>query len=222
MKTAIMKLAEITPAEYNPRKRLEPGDKEYEALKNSLERFGVAEPLVVNETTGKLVSGHQRLNVLLEMGMEEVEVVLVELDEEQEKLLNIAMNKIEGDWDYKKLEALFSEISAADIKFTGFSEGELQNLFEDSGGDPDFGDDESEEDGDGAEEEDGGDDGDDQEGEEPEEKQPPQRDFNIFLSFPTKEQAEKWLKDRGVDLEFTGTARNITIRMEGLDYGAGN
>lgn len=128
MKTAIMKLAEITPAEYNPRKRLEPGDKEYEALKNSLERFGVAEPLVVNETTGKLVSGHQRLNVLLEMGVEEVEVVLVELDEEQEKLLNIAMNKIEGDWDYKKLEALFSEISAADIKFTGFSEGELQNL----------------------------------------------------------------------------------------------
>ena len=102
------------------------------------------------------------------------------------------------------------------------SEGELQNLFEDSGGDPDFGDDESEEDGDGAEEEDGGDDGDDQEGEEPEEKQPPQRDFNIFLSFPTKEQAEKGLKGRGVDLEFTGTARNITIRMEGLDYGAGN
>ena len=223
MKTAIKKLAEITPAEYNPRKRLEPGDKEYEALKNSLERFGVAEPLVVNETTGKLVSGHQRLNVLLEMGVEEVEVVLVELDEEQEKLLNIAMNKIEGDWDYEKLEALFSEISAADIKFTGFSEEELQNLFENDGdGDPDFGDDESEEEDDSSEKDGGDDDGGDQEGEEPEEKQPPQRDFNIFLSFPTKEQAEKWLKDRGVDLEFTGTARNITIRMEGLDYGAGN
>lgn len=216
MKTAIMKLAEITPAEYNPRKRLEPGDKEYDALKNSLERFGVAEPLVVNERTGKLVSGHQRLNVLLEMGVGEVEVVLVELDEEQEKLLNIAMNKIEGDWDYKKLEALFSEISAEDIKFTGFSEEEVQNLFDDGGGDPDFGDDESEEDGD-AEEED-----DDQEREEPAEKEPPQRDFTIFLSFPAKEKAEKWLKDRGVDLEFEGTARNITIRMEGLDYGAGN
>ena len=102
MKTATMKLSEITPAEYNPRKKLKPGDTEYEALKNSLERFGVAEPLIVNETTGKLVSGHQRLNVLLEMGTEEVEVVLVQLDEEQEKLLNIAMNKIEGDWDYGK------------------------------------------------------------------------------------------------------------------------
>ena len=96
MKTAIMKLTEITPAEYNPRKTLKPGDTEYEALKNSLERFGVAEPLIVNEATGNLVSGHQRLNVLLEMGVEEVEVVLVKLDEDQEKLLNIAMNKIEG------------------------------------------------------------------------------------------------------------------------------
>ena len=217
MKTATMKLSEITPAEYNPRKKLKPGDTEYEALKNSLERFGVAEPLIVNETTGKLVSGHQRLNVLLEMGTEEVEVVLVQLDEEQEKLLNIAMNKIEGDWDYGKLEALFSEISASDIKFTGFSEEELQNLFEGEDAEPDFGDDGEEEDGD------SGEGGDDPENDEAgEEKTPNQKEFNIFLSFPTKEQAEKWLKDRGVDLEYTGTARNITIRMEGLDYGAGD
>ena len=215
MKTAIMKLSKITPAEYNPRKTLRPGDTEYEALKNSLARFGVAEPLVVNETTGNLVSGHQRLNVLLEMGVEEVEVVLVELDEDQEKLLNIAMNKIEGEWDYKKLEALFSEISAEDIKFTGFSEDELRNLFEDGGDSPDFGDGEPEK-GDGAENSNGS------EKETVEEKEPPQRDFNIFLSFPTKELAEKWMKDRGIDLEYTGTNRNITIRMEGLDYGAGN
>ena len=216
MKTATMKLSEITPAEYNPRKTLRPGDTEYEALKNSLSRFGVAEPLIVNETTGNLVSGHQRLNVLLEMGVEEVEVVLVELDEDQEKLLNIAMNKIEGEWDYKKLEALFSEISAEDIKFTGFSEDELKNLFDDCGDRPDFGGDESEEGG-SAKEDSGG-----SEEKTAEEKEPPQRDFNIFLSFPTKELAEKWLKDRGIDLEYVGTNRNITIRMEGLDYGAGN
>ena len=112
MKTAIMKLKDIRPAAYNPRVTLKPGDAEYEALKNSLERFGVAEPLIVNETTGNLVSGHQRLNVLKASGAQEVEVVLVEMDEEQEKLLNIAMNKIDGEWDYKKLEALFDEISA--------------------------------------------------------------------------------------------------------------
>ena len=42
MKTAVMKLKDIRPAAYNPRVTLKPGDKDYEALKNSLERFGVA------------------------------------------------------------------------------------------------------------------------------------------------------------------------------------
>ena len=212
MKTAIMKLKDIRPAAYNPRVTLKPGDAEYEALKNSLERFGVAEPLIVNETTGNLVSGHQRLNVLKASGAQEVEVVLVEMDGEQEKLLNIAMNKIDGEWDYKKLEALFDEISADDIKFTGFTPEELDNLFD--GGTPDWGD------GEGSESTDGDDAGD----EKPETPEKPAvlKEFNIFLSFPSKELAEKWLADRGVDLTYVGTARNITIRMEGLDYGTGN
>ena len=107
METAIMKLEDISPADYNPRKTLKPGDQEYEALKNSLDRFGLAEPLIYNKRTGTLISGHQRLNVLKDSGAQEAEVVLVDLDEQQEKLLNIAMNKIEGDWDYKKLETLF-------------------------------------------------------------------------------------------------------------------
>lgn len=213
MRTAIMKLKDIRPAAYNPRVTLKPGDKEYEALKNSLERFGVAEPLIVNETTGNLVSGHQRLNVLKANGETEVEVVLVEMDEDKEKLLNIALNKIDGEWDYKKLEAMFEEIEADDIKFTGFEPEELQNLFDD--GVPDW--------------DDTGENTEDQEKEadgEPEAETPEKpaalKEFNIFLSFPTKEAAEKWLKERGVDLEYQGTARNITIRMEGLDYGTGN
>lgn len=213
MKTAVMKLGDIHPAAYNPRVTLKPGDKEYEALKNSLERFGVAEPLIVNETTGNLVAGHQRLNVLKASGATEVEVVLVEMDEDKEKLLNIALNKIDGEWDYKKLEAMFEEIEAEDIKFTGFSQEELDNLFDE--GMPDWGDT-----GEGTEEKEA------EEDEEPKEETPEKpaalKEFSIFLSFPTKEAAEKWLKDRGVDLEYQGTARNITIRMEGLDYGTGN
>jgi len=187
-----MKLKDIRPAAYNPRVTLKPGDAEYEALKNSLERFGVAEPLIVNETTGNLVSGHQRLNVLKASGAQEVEVVLVEMDGEQ--------------------EALFDEISADDIKFTGFTPEELDNLFD--GGTPDWGD------GEGSESTDGDDAGD----EKPETPEKPAvlKEFNIFLSFPSKELAEKWLADRGVDLTYAGTARNITIRMEGLDYGTGN
>lgn len=215
MKTAMMKLADIRPAAYNPRVTLKPGDKEYEALKNSLERFGVAEPLIVNTTTGNLVSGHQRLNVLKASGAQEVEVVLVEMDGEQEKLLNIAMNKIDGEWDYKKLEALFEEISAEDIKFTGFSEEELSNLFDD--GMPDW------DDHDGEQEDSGGtEEQEDEKKAEAPAKPAALQEFNIFLSFPSKELAEKWLKDRGVDMTYPGTARNITIRMEGLDYGTGN
>lgn len=213
MKTAVMKLKDIHPAAYNPRVTLKPGDKDYEALKNSLERFGVAEPLIVNETTGNLVAGHQRLNVLKASGATEVEVVLVEMDEDKEKLLNIALNKIDGEWDYKKLEAMFEEIEADDIKFTGFSQEELDNLFDE--GIPDWDDT-----GEDAEEQDN----DDKDGPETETPEKPAalKEFNIFLSFPTKEAAEKWLKDRSIDLEYQGTARNITIRMEGLDYGTGN
>lgn len=215
MKTAVIKLKDIHPAAYNPRVTLKPGDKDYEALKNSLERFGVAEPLIVNETTGNLVAGHQRLNVLKASGVTEVEVVLVEMGEDKEKLLNIALNKIDGEWDYKKLEAMFEEIEADDIKFTGFSQEELDNLFD--GGLPNWDDT-------GEEAEEQGKDGEDKDEPEAETPEKPAalKEFNIFLSFPTKEAAEKWLKDRDIDLEYQGTARNITIKMEGLDYGTGN
>lgn len=213
LETTIMKLEDIRLAAYNPRVTLKPGDTEYEALKNSLDRFGVAEPLIVNRTTGNLISGHQRLNILKVSGVQEVEAVIVEMNEEQEKLLNIAMNKIDGEWDYKKLEDLFDEISEDDIKFTGFTTEELDNLFD--GGIPDWEDEEeivgesgSGEDGDGRL--------------ETEEKQQALKEFSIFLSFPSKELAEKWITDRGVDLTYEGTARNITIRMEGLGYGTGN
>lgn len=210
METQIMKVSDIKPAKYNPRKNLRPGDAEYEALQGSMERFDCVVPLIINKTTGTLVSGHQRLNVLKAKGIEEVEVVLVEADEEQEKLLNIALNKIDGDWDYKKLEALFEDILAEDIKFTGFTEEELSNLFDTDL--PDWDEKEKEDDGD----------SEDEEKAETPEKPKELKEFNIFLSFPTKELAEEWLKKRGVELAFEGTARNITIRMEGLDYGTGN
>lgn len=214
METAIMKLNDIYLAEYNPRKTLKPGDTEYEALKNSLERFGLAEPLIVNKVTERLISGHQRLNVLKASGIKEAEVVLVELNEDQEKLLNIALNKIDGDWDYKKLEVLFEDIKADDIKFTGFTPEELKNLF-----DSDFSDLEGDEE---KKSQDVGDKDKNNKNLDIPEQSSMLKEFNIFLSFPTKELAEKWLKDREINLGYSGTTRNITIRMEGLAYGAGN
>ena len=79
MQIAKMKTSDLIPAEYNPRKDLKPGDPEYEKLKHSIEQFGYVEPVIWNKTTGRVVGGHQRLKVLIDMGITEVECVVVEL-----------------------------------------------------------------------------------------------------------------------------------------------
>ncbi len=91
--------AKLNPASYNPRKDLKPGDKEYEKLKRSIAEFGYVEPVIWNKTTGNVVGGHQRLKVLLDLGQTEIDCVIVELDDKREKALNLALNKIQGDWD---------------------------------------------------------------------------------------------------------------------------
>lgn len=127
------KTAELLPADYNPRKDLKPGDAEYEKLKRSLEQFGYVEPVIWNKNTGRVVGGHQRLKVLIDMGMTEVDCVVVELDEEKEKALNIALNKISGEWDTDKLALLISDLQGADfdVSLTGFDPDEIDDLFKD-------------------------------------------------------------------------------------------
>lgn len=207
METIIMKISDIHPAEYNPRVMLKPGDAEYESLKNSLDNFGIATPLIFNRKTGTLVSGHQRLNVLKQMGVVETEVVLVEVEADKEKLLNIALNKIDGEWDYTKLEEVFSEFSDDDIQSTGYTTEELDSLFGTEAIKPKYNFEN---------------DSDDEESELNEKAEKPEKEFNIFFSFPTKEAAEKWLKDKGQEYKFEGTSHNITIRMEGADFGTRN
>ena len=128
------KTAELIPAEYNPRKDLKPGDPEYEKLKRSLEQFGYVEPVIWNKTTGRVVGGHQRLKVLMDMGIQEVECVVVELSEEKEKALNIALNKISGAWDNEKLALLITDLQGADfdVSLTGFDAAEIDDLFKES------------------------------------------------------------------------------------------
>ena len=126
--------ADLIPADYNPRKDLKPGDPEYDKLKRSMEQFGYVEPVIWNKTTGRVVGGHQRLKVLMDMGVTEVECVVVDLDEEREKALNIALNKISGDWDKDKLMLLISDLQGADfdVSLTGFDPAEIDDLFKDS------------------------------------------------------------------------------------------
>ena len=94
MKIETVPVSKISPAPYNPRKDLKPGDAEYEKLKRSMEAFGCVEPLVWNRRTGHLVGGHQRFKVLCAQCVETIEVSVVDLPIEQEKSLNIALNKI--------------------------------------------------------------------------------------------------------------------------------
>lgn len=126
--------ADLLPADYNPRKDLKPGDAEYEKLKRSIEQFGYVEPVIWNQTTGHVVGGHQRLKVLMDMGMTEVDCVVVAMDEEKEKALNIALNKISGDWDKDKLALLIADLQGADfdVSLTGFEPAEIDDLFKDT------------------------------------------------------------------------------------------
>lgn len=123
-------IAELTPADYNPRKDLRPGDAEYEKLKASIQQFGYVEPAIFNQTTGRLVGGHQRLKVMADLGMETADVVIVELDETREKALNVALNKISGEWDEPKLALLIADLQASDfdVTLTGFDTGEIEAL----------------------------------------------------------------------------------------------
>lgn len=129
-----LRLEALKPAEYNPRKDLKPGDPEYEKLKRSIEQFGYVEPVIWNKTTGHVVGGHQRLKVMLDLGFTDVECVVVELDEAKEKALNVALNKISGDWDKDKLALVIADIQASDfdVAFTGFDPAEIDELFKDT------------------------------------------------------------------------------------------
>ena len=124
---------ELLPADYNPRKDLKPGDPEYEKLKRSIEQFGYVEPVIWNEQTGRVVGGHQRLKVLTDMGITEVDVVVVSLSDEKEKALNIALNKISGAWDNEKLALVIADLQGTDfdVSLTGFDPEELDDLFRD-------------------------------------------------------------------------------------------
>ncbi len=130
MKIKTIPINQINPAAYNPRKDLQPGDAEYKKLKKSLTEFDCVEPLVWNEGTGNLVGGHQRLKVLKDLGRTEVEVSVVNLDDPKEKALNLALNKISGEWDLPRLKDLLEEINtgAFDIEVTGFDDKEIEEL----------------------------------------------------------------------------------------------
>jgi ParB-like chromosome segregation protein Spo0J len=130
MKTQVFKLADIKPASYNPRVQLTPKDQEYKALDASIAENGLVLPLVVNLRDNGLIGGHQRLSVLLAAGETETNAVVVDMDEVQAKALCIALNKLDGEWDYGVLAGILQELieERENLASTGFTEADINDL----------------------------------------------------------------------------------------------
>lgn len=127
-----MPVTALKPAKYNPRKDLKPGDPAYEKIKRSLLDFGYVDPVIWNEVTGNIVGGHQRFKVLTAEGATEIDCVVVHIENPQdERALNIALNKAVGEWEPKALADLLSDLQLTgyDLGATGFDAAEVDELF---------------------------------------------------------------------------------------------
>ena len=114
-------------APYNPRQI---SDHDLMALGRSMTTFGVVEPIVVNRRTNRIVGGHQRVKAAEGAGVEQLPVVHVDLDEAAEMQLNVALNRIHGEFDVDKLGDLLKELNlaGADLDLTGLLHTEIDEL----------------------------------------------------------------------------------------------
>lgn len=146
MEISKIKLTQIEPADYNPRTITEEARKK---LRNSIETFGLVEPIIINTKNNRIIGGHQRYQILLDMVMEDDNLAEKEYDylikddygfifdsnkliienEDYEKALNIVLNNtnLMGDYNYQKLGDLLNELefNGFNLEFTGFDGLEL-------------------------------------------------------------------------------------------------
>ena len=128
MEIVKVNINELISPEYNPRQIT---DDEMEKLKNSINEFGYVAPIIVNKHNNHIVGGNQRYEALKSLGYTDVDVIFVdEQDLNREKALNIALNKISGEWDFVKLADILDdlELNDFDISITGFDELELEDF----------------------------------------------------------------------------------------------
>lgn len=125
-------LTSIHPADYNPRKELKPGDPEFQNIQRSLKEFGYVDPIIINKD-GTIIGGHQRASVLKSLGYTEADCIVVDLGKQDEKALNIALNKIGGQWDMSLLRDALQDLtlSPVDVNATGYSDDELSVILGD-------------------------------------------------------------------------------------------
>ena len=122
--------SKINPVPWNPRKDLKPSDPEYQTIKRSMNEFGYVDPLVVNARNGNLIGGHQRLKIMKAEGMTEADVSIVDLDDDREALLNLALNHVRGVDDMPKLKDILFDLEGrgVDVSVAGFTTDMLASL----------------------------------------------------------------------------------------------
>jgi DNA modification methylase len=93
--------------------------------------YGPVEPAVINQD-GTIIGGHMRIAAAKQLGWTEFPVVRVELSDGKAKLLNLALNRIHGEWDEDKLAELLYELDGggAELVLSGFDGAEIDKLLD--------------------------------------------------------------------------------------------
>ena len=118
MKTKEIEISKLKPAEYNPRQI---SKKQYNDLKDSVEKFGLVDPIILNKDM-TVIGGHQRLIVCKDLNYDKISCVVLDLSKEQERELNIRLNKSGGEFD---MDALANYFDVEELTDWGFKHVEL-------------------------------------------------------------------------------------------------
>ena len=129
IQTRLLPLAALRPDPANP--RLMP-DEQMAALMRSIQEFGFVEPVVVRRADGLVIGGHQRVEAARRLGLTEVPVVEVDLTDEQCRALNVALNRIHGEWDVPKLAEILQALPQDLAALTGFDDDAIQRVLHDA------------------------------------------------------------------------------------------
>ena len=118
MKIKEIKINKLKPAEYNPRQITK---KQFNDLKMSIEKFGIVDPVVLNKDM-TVIGGHQRLKVCKDLNHDVIPCVVLDLSKEEERELNIRLNKSGGEFD---MDALANYFDVEELTDWGFKHVEL-------------------------------------------------------------------------------------------------
>lgn len=113
-----VKISKLKPALYNPRQIT---SKQYNDLKDSITKFGLVDPIIVNKDM-TVIGGHQRLKILVQMQLIDIPCVVLDINKEEEKELNIRLNKNTGSFD---IDILANQFEIVDLLKWGFKDVEL-------------------------------------------------------------------------------------------------